>query len=91
LKKAITEELVLSPSDLNKTFELHMDASDFATGGVLMQEGHPITFESRKLNDTERQYPVQEKEMTAVIMSPHMEALLAREQVCYQDRQRLHK
>ena len=32
-----------------------------------MQEGHPITFERRKLNDTERRYTLQEKEMTAVI------------------------
>ena len=32
-----------------------------------MQEGHHIAFESRKLNDTERQYNVQEKEMTAVV------------------------
>ncbi|KAL6326371.1 hypothetical protein AAG906_007876 [Vitis piasezkii] len=32
--------------------------------GVLMQERHPITFESRKLNDTKRRYTVQEKEMT---------------------------
>ncbi|KAH9697534.1 Endonuclease [Citrus sinensis] len=32
-----------------------------------MQEGHPIAFESRKLNDTERRYTVQEKEMTAII------------------------
>jgi hypothetical protein len=67
LKKAITEEPVLSLPDLNKPFELHTDASDFAIGGVLMQEGHPIAFESRKLNDTERRYTVQEKEMTAVI------------------------
>ena len=32
-----------------------------------MQEGHPIAFESRKLNDIERRYTVQEKEMTAII------------------------
>ena len=32
-----------------------------------MQEGHPIAFESRKLNDTEQRYTVQEKEMTAVV------------------------
>lgn len=41
------------------------DASDFAIGGVLMQEGHPISYESRKLNDTERRYTIQDKEMTA--------------------------
>lgn len=38
-----------------------------AIGGVLMQEGHPITYESCKLNDTERKYTVQEKEMTAIV------------------------
>lgn len=31
----------------------------YAIGGVLMQEGHPIAYESRKLNDTERKYTVQ--------------------------------
>ncbi|TXG73104.1 hypothetical protein EZV62_001683 [Acer yangbiense] len=67
LKKAISEEPVLVLPDHTKAFELHTDASDFAIGGVLMQEGHPIAFESRKLNDTERRYTVQEKEMTAII------------------------
>ena len=32
-----------------------------------MQEGYPIAFVSWKLNDTERRYTVQEKEMIAVI------------------------
>ncbi|KNA20997.1 hypothetical protein SOVF_047350, partial [Spinacia oleracea] len=54
LKKAVTEELVLDLPDYAKPFELHTDASDFAIGGVLMQEGHHIAYESRKLNDTER-------------------------------------
>ena len=76
LKKAITEEPVFSLPDLNKPFELHTDASDFVIGGVLMQEGHPIAFESRKPNDTERRYTVQEKEMTAVIHCLRMETLL---------------
>ncbi|MCF8701926.1 DDE-type integrase/transposase/recombinase, partial [Corynebacterium sp. MC-10] len=39
----------------------------FAIGGVLMQDKHPIAFESRKLNETERRYTVQEKEMTAIV------------------------
>ncbi|GJR59546.1 putative nucleotidyltransferase, ribonuclease H [Tanacetum coccineum] len=33
----------------------------------LMQDGHPIAFESQKLNETKRKYTVQEKEMTAVV------------------------
>jgi len=67
LKMAITEEPVLSLPDLNKPFELHTDVSNFAIGGVLMQEDHPIAFESRKLNDIESRYTVQEKEMIAMI------------------------
>ena len=67
LKKAILEEPVLALLDHTKPFEVQTDASDFAIGGVLMQKCHPIAFESRKLNDTERHYTVQEKEMTAII------------------------
>ncbi|KAJ8627132.1 hypothetical protein MRB53_020439 [Persea americana] len=66
-KCAITEEPVLALPDFNKPYAVHTDASDFAIGGVLMQDGHPIAFESRKLNDTERRYTVQEKEMTALV------------------------
>ncbi|KAL0434685.1 UNVERIFIED_CONTAM: Retrovirus-related Pol polyprotein from transposon gypsy [Sesamum radiatum] len=43
------------------------DASDFALGGVLMQDGHPVAFESRKLKDVERRYSVHEKELLAVV------------------------
>nr|GFC60058.1 hypothetical protein CTI12_AA187700 [Tanacetum cinerariifolium] len=61
------EEPVLRLPDVTMPFELYTDASDFAIGGVLMQDGHWIAFESRKLNETERKYTVQEKEMTAVV------------------------
>jgi hypothetical protein len=67
LKGAIMADPVLALPDHAKPFEVHTDASDYAIGGVLMQEGHPIAYESRKLNDTERKYTVQEKGMTAIV------------------------
>jgi hypothetical protein len=35
--------------DFAKPFEMHMDASGFVIGGVLMQEGDLIAFKSKKL------------------------------------------
>ena len=61
------EEPILALLDYNKSYEVHTDAFDFAIGGVLMQEGHPIAFESRKLNYTERRYMVLKKEITVVV------------------------
>ncbi|KAJ4959294.1 hypothetical protein NE237_026405 [Protea cynaroides] len=58
LKKAVIEEHVMTLPDHTKPFEVQTDASDFAIGGVLMQDDHPITYESRKLNEIERRYTV---------------------------------
>lgn len=59
LKVVVSQEPVLALPNFGKEFEVHTDASDFAIGGVLMQDGHPIAYESRKLNETERRYTVQ--------------------------------
>jgi hypothetical protein len=39
--------------DFDKEFEIHFDASDFAIGRVLVEEGKPVAFESKKLSETE--------------------------------------
>ena len=46
---------------------MHTDASDKAISGVVVQEGHLVAFESRKLNDNEQRYSTHEKEMVAVV------------------------
>ena len=67
LKEAISTEPVLRLLDLDLPFEVQTDASDRALGGVLVQEGHPVVFESRKLNNAEQRYSTHEKEMTVVV------------------------
>ena len=53
-----------------------MDASNKALGGVLVQEGHRVAFESRKLDAAEQRYNTHEKEMTCDHPLPRdMEAL----------------
>ncbi|KAK3043277.1 hypothetical protein RJ639_002520 [Escallonia herrerae] len=67
MKQAMSEDPVLALPDVSKSFEVHTDASDFALGGVLMQECHPVAYESRKLNEAERRYTTHEKELLAVV------------------------
>ena len=48
------------------------DASDFALGGILSQEGddhelHPIAFHSRKFQAAEINYPIYDKELMAIV------------------------
>ena len=67
LKKAMTSAPVLALPDMSKPFEVETDASDYAIGGVLLQDGHPVAYESRKLKDAERRYAAHEKELLAVV------------------------
>ncbi len=38
---------VLKLPDFDKDFEIHSNASNFAIGGVLVQKGKPVAFESK--------------------------------------------
>jgi len=48
---------------------LEYDASGEGIGAVLMQRGHPIAFESRKLLPHERLYSIYDKEMLAIMQA----------------------
>jgi hypothetical protein len=67
LKDILVKALVLKLPDFDKDFEIHSDASNFAIGGVLVQERRLVAFESKKFSDTERRWPTHEKEMWAII------------------------
>jgi hypothetical protein len=67
LKGILVKAPVLKLLDFDKNFEIHFDAFDFAIGGVLVQEGRSVAFESKKLSETERRWPTHKKEMWVVI------------------------
>ncbi|CAA0826951.1 Unknown protein [Striga hermonthica] len=56
LKQAVTKEPILKLAKFDQPFEVQVDALDRAIGGVLVQDKHPIAFESRKLKDAETRY-----------------------------------
>ena len=72
LKKRFTEEPVLAAPDIDKKMRMEVDASDYATGGVLSMEcgdglWRPVAFLSKSLNETERNYEIHDKEILAII------------------------
>ena len=50
---SISSEPILKLPDFEKPFEVHTDASDRAISVMLVQDGHPLAFESKKLKDVE--------------------------------------
>jgi hypothetical protein len=67
LKGILVKAPVLKLPDFDKDFEIHFNASDFAIGGVIVQDGRLVAFKSKKLSETKRRWPTHEKEMWAVI------------------------
>lgn len=55
---------IVNPSE---PFVVDTDASDYAIGAALHQNGRPIVFESKKLSNAEMRYPTYEKELYVVI------------------------
>jgi hypothetical protein len=58
---------VLALPDFTLPFVLECDASGEGIGAVLMQEGHPIVFESWNIIQPERLYSIYDKEMLAIM------------------------
>ena len=67
LKEVVCSQPVRKLPDFTKPFEIHTDASDVAYGAVLIQDGHPVAYESKKFLDIEARWPTHEKEMLAIV------------------------
>ena len=57
----LEQEAVLAYPDFNQPFNLYTDASEYQLGATLVQNGKPLGFYTRKLNDSQINYTLGEK------------------------------
>ena len=67
MKRVISQEALLTFLDFYKTFHVYTDASDYQLGAVIMQEGKPLAFYSRKMNDAQKCYTTGEQELLSIV------------------------
>jgi len=72
LKERFTKEPVLAAPDIDKKMRMEVDASNYATRGMLLMEckdglWRPVAFLSKSLNETERNCEIYDKEMLAIV------------------------
>ena len=69
IKKAVASDILLAYPDYSQPFRVEVvsDASVHGSGAVLLQNGRPIAFASRKFSGAETRYTTGEQEFLAVL------------------------
>lgn len=67
IKKVISKETLLAFPRFDKPFHVYTDASNYQLGAVIMQEGKPLAFYSRKLNGAQKNYTTGEQELLSIV------------------------
>ena len=69
LKRRLTSAPILVIPDVGNPFEVYCDASHHGFGCVLMQEKKVVTYASRQLKVHERNYPIRDLELAAIVFA----------------------
>ena len=67
LKKRLTTAPVLTLRDIHQDFIIYCDASRQGFGCVLMQGGKVVAYASRQLKPHEKNYPIHDLELAAIV------------------------
>jgi RNase H-like domain found in reverse transcriptase/Reverse transcriptase (RNA-dependent DNA polymerase) len=91
IKKVISKETMLAFPRFDKPFHVYTDASKYQLGAVIMQEGRPLAFYSRKLNSTQKRYTTGEQELLSIVetLKEFQNILLGQKVIVHTDHKRI--
>ena len=64
----MTADCLNTYPDYNLPFEINTDASDYQLGAAIIQNGQPVAYWSRSLQNNQMKYTTTEKELIAIIL-----------------------
>ena len=65
IKRVCAKDALLHYPDFNDVFEIHTDSSNYQMGAIISQKGRPIAYWSKKLSETQQNYPTTDQELLA--------------------------